>query len=828
MRRFLKNAKIIKQSEYIPFFKDSGKTVKLEFRLFILITSILLGCVAGLLYYNQGDSFFPNSYRLDEFSSWFNSTPERPDMAEKSLKDEIRQQFAANHTLYEFTAAVEQEKAKSAASPELASPEQNEPSEIASAEANAEKMPEESAEIAKTSPKTTDTLNDSSEAQKSPEMELAQQTPEPQQIAEQKPKALINVSDYRQTTPIFDVNPIENKMEIQVQTAAEAQKSLSQELFAQAQTPAPIQTPEPVQAPAPVETLQTPNKSLEQATFNQAVGSLAPLPDKPNVPTVKENTRATDTPEDLDQNPLAVIMGLNPSENSDEAQTASSEAPKQEIAAQPQEPSQVVQQASPQPAPQVQPESNIPSNPPAEIPASPQPTRMKKPVRNQTPESVKEPAPVQKEEYSLDLYRVNLRKALASFQIATGLKVVASLDVQGIVSCKSKNSDPEVLLASLLADTQFKFVRSGNFVYVAHSNQLMNLPNPLEKTETRIFSPEYISLEELELVFRSNLTQFGTCSVSQDSLGKRCLSVTDWVLSLDQLAKIQQIVDVPAPENRVNTFVFERELDGTFKSLELPELADSQGLVLQRIAPMETENKEEKKTFIYGKKKEKSSDFQAYTISYRPDSFLASVRQQLKTQPAPMPGQTSALLALDQPMRFDFNLNVQDHQVPYQVTVTYRQNPENEEGINAEVVCAPREDLGPKAKAKDFHVTLAIPSQGRNSLILQMDLGEFPVENAGVRKDISYAMRGNRMKKEVVVVLCPFQSVPKIQKNGLSTQAVREIIRQQEVLARKFYGSMNPNEREDSRHCLGTAQRLRLSLGELEQQSFDSGFGKEL
>ena len=192
-----------------------------------------------------------------------------------------------------------------------------------------------------------------------------------------------------------------------------------------------------------------------------------------------------------------------------------------------------------------------------------------------------------------------------------------------------------------------------------------------------------------------------------------------------------------------------------------------------------------------------------------------------------MPGPNSSLLELDQPMRFDFNLNVQDRQVPYQITVTYRRDPQNEEGINAEVVCAPREDLGPKSKAKDFHVSLPIPSFGRNALILQMDLGEFPVENSGQRKEISYAMRGNRMKKEAVVVLCPFQSVPKIPKNGLSTQAVREIIRQQEVLARKFYGSMNPNEREDSRHCLGIAQRLRLSLDETGGQIFDSGFEQE-
>nr|MCR5164007.1 hypothetical protein [Thermoguttaceae bacterium] len=276
----------------------------------------------------------------------------------------------------------------------------------------------------------------------------------------------------------------------------------------------------------------------------------------------------------------------------------------------------------------------------------------------------------------------------------------------------------------------------------------------------------------------------------------------------------------------INAFVFQRELDGTFKALELLEIAESQGLVLQRVAPMETGSKEDKKAFFpaskNGSKNEKSSGIHAYTISYRADSFMASVRQQLKTQPAPMPGQTSAPLELNRPMKFDFNLNVQDRLVPYQLTVTYWQDPQNAGGINADVVCEPREELGPKAKANDFHFTLAIPSQGRNSLILQLDLGEFPVENAGTRKDVSYAMRGNRMKKEVVAVLCPFQSVPQIPKNGLSAQAVREIIRQQEVLARKFYGSMDQGERENSKHCFAIAQRLRLSLGETGSQSLGS------
>lgn len=970
--------------------------MKLEFRFLILTASILLGCFVGLAYFNHLDFFSSGNSRLDENGNPYHSSFDSENTAEKSLKDEIRQQLASTRTLYEFTATTDQQTAETPAQPDVqessvqesSAQEPSAPSLLASVEVDPEKAGDALEEVTANSPKSTGSRAGLDETSKTPADKLAQKTGSTQEDLESKPKALISVRDYSQATPILDVNPVEDLVEFQVQGAAEAQNTLSQELLAQTQTPAPaqipassqilapvqtpapaqisapapipawaqgnipaeapvlaqgtapIQTSVPIQSPAPIQTtapfetpellqtsalvqtsapagsptqeplLQASGDGLEQAPVNQAVGSLAAVPD-----ATAEPLQPSEIPDDLDENPLAAIMGLTSTENAGENESsngavenpgAAVETPAEYSAELSENPSvktpEETAAASLVPTPMessaenpvgslVETPTGSPTGSPAisstEIsvgspvetstgslagspavsstetpvgalsgsPAAPsvpnpagtpaetsiaipgettpktpsetsnqivgnsfshQPTRIKKPYRNPTEnQSGKETgAPIQKEEYSLDIYRVNLRKALASFQIETGLKVVASLDVQGTVSCKSKNADPEILLSSLLADTQFKFVRSGNFVYIAPANQLTNLPTPLEKTETQIFTPKYISLDELELVFKSNLSQFGTCEVVHDPSGQIGLSVTDWVLSLDQLEKIQQIVDVPAPEDQINAFVFQRELDGTFKALELLEIAESQGLVLQRVTPMETGTKDEKKAFFPGSKNEKSSGIQAYTISYRADSFMASVRQQLKTQPAPMPGQTTAPLELNRPMTFDFNLNVQDRLVPYQITVTYRQDSQSAGGILADVVCEPRTELGTKAKANDFHFTLAIPSQGRNSLILQLDLGEFPVENAGARKDVSYAMRGNRMKKEVVVVLCPFQNVPKIPRNGLSAQAVREIIRQQEVLARKFYGSLDQGERENSKRCFAIAQRLRMSLGE--------------
>jgi len=745
------------------------------------------------------------THRVEEIVPPFYSSPESTDSSERSIKDEIRQRLASNRTLYEFTAKSEEKEAEILKSQILQ--EQQNKTEIAAVEVTSENMGEVLAEMAQSSPRLNESLNALAQARKTSIPGFTPEGASSLQVAEAKPKALINVSDFSHSEPISDTKPAENHVEFQVQNADEAQNALSQELLAQAEGLNPVQE------------IQISGEVLEQAQINQAVGTRTTIPN-PQKTSINSNL------DDLDQNPLATIVGLKPS-STNETQTENETEPESPMNSESSPESEVKAEAKNEVEAKDETEAKNKVETEAEIDppqttgttSNHQPTRMKKPVRNQgsEPSEDEKTAPILKDEYSLDVYRVNLRKALASFQIETGLKVVASLDVQGTVSCKSKNADPEILLASLLADTQFKFVRNGDYIYVAQSNQLQDLPKPLEKTDTEIFVPEHISLEELELVFRSNLSQFGTCEVTRDSSGKKGLSVTDWILTLEQLEKIQQIVDVPAPEERVNAFVFQRELDGTFKSLELVEMAESQGLVLQRVTPQEAETKEEKKSFFYGRKKEKTSEIQAFTISYRPDTFLVSVRNQLKTLPAPMPGQTSAPFELEQPMKFDFNLNVQERVIPYHVTVTYHGNAENSDGTTAEVVCAPREVLGSKAKAKDFHFTLAIPTKNRNSLILQLNLGEFPVENSGKRKDISYMMQGNRMKKEVVIVLCPFQSVPKIQKNGLSTQAIREIVRQQEVLARKFYGSLELSEREDSKRCFGIAQRLRMGLGEVTE-----------
>ncbi|MCR5164281.1 MAG: hypothetical protein K6C40_09715, partial [Thermoguttaceae bacterium] len=596
-------------------------------------------------------------------------------------------------------AAAQNSEAKEPTDQDLAKP-----SQLATVEVDPKEMDEVFTEMAQNSPELTHSLNALNEARKAPADKLTQKTRESQETTDPSSKALISVRDYTQTTPVLDINPIEDLMEFQFQDASEAQDSLAQELLVQAPAPAPAQTPAPAQIPAwaqetipalaqppvvaqtpvmaqtpapasipawaqetpaqsftpieapvlaqgtapiqtsvpilpsapiqttaPTETpelvqtsalvqtstpvgspaltqsLPAPVEGLEQASVNQAAGSLAPLPDPTSTPVSPKEIS-----EDLDQNPLAAIMGLTPSEkpNENESETAreSVENPgkaagipagssTENVMETPAETSTETPAGTPTVSSTEAPAGSLAGSPVgssaesptgtsfeipgetasetpkqiAESPFSHHPTRIKKPDRTpvEAPTEKETRAPIQKEEYSLDVYRVNLRKALASFQIETGLKVVASLDVQGTVSCKSKNSDPEVLLASLLADTQFKFVRSGSFVYIAPANQLTNLPTPLEKTETQVFTPKYVSLEELELVFKSNLSQFGTCEVTRNSAGEKGLSVTDWVLSLDQLEKIQQIVDVPAPEEQINAFVFQRELDGTFKALEL-------------------------------------------------------------------------------------------------------------------------------------------------------------------------------------------------------------------------------------------------------------------
>lgn len=432
--------------------------------------------------------------------------------------------------------------------------------------------------------------------------------------------------------------------------------------------------------------------------------------------------------------------------------------------------------------------------------------------------------------YALRLDSENIRKALAAFQTETGLKVVASLDVQGLVSCDSECEDPEVLLGQLLAGMPFQFVRSGKYVYVAHSDRLQNLPEPLELTETQTFIPENVSADELELVFRSNLSQFGTCERIRDAEGRDALRVTDWVLTLRQLEEVQKLLDAPAPENRMSAYVFQHEVVGNAPPLQLQEIADNRGLVIQR---MQIPGKEEAKKTLFTKlqKKEPVADIQAYSISFRADTFMIGVKDQLNVAYAPMKGAVNAPMLLETPMNFEFGLNVNGEIIPYALSLTFCRDPnpqtdaaENAEDtghaeyakagetavpILAEVVCRPLGDVGEKSKPRDVHFRVPMPLGSGKGLIFQLNLGEFAHKETDKRLNPAYVMAGNRVKEEVVVVFNPYKQAREAIPTNLSTAAVNAIIHQQEVLGRKFYGSMDLNERQCSSLCFGIAQRLR-------------------
>lgn len=436
------------------------------------------------------------------------------------------------------------------------------------------------------------------------------------------------------------------------------------------------------------------------------------------------------------------------------------------------------------------------------------PVRIRKPVRGA--ESSREEVV---EKYELDVSRESIRKALEAFQRETSLKVVASLNVQGEVSCAAEHSDPEILLRKLLADTQFEFVREDNFIYVTRSENVRDVPRPLSKTETRVFTPQHVSIDTLELTLSSNLTQFGSCRRTRSGNGE-ALEVTDWTLSLNELEDIQRLIDVPEPENRMNAFAFQHELNGAVNQpLDLFAIAEGRGLVLQRMAIPELAGKTKKPVFS---KKEPTPDIMAYSISHRADSFMVAVKDQLKVEPAWTPDPRSEAIELNRPMTFEFGLKVNETQIPYLLSVTFRENPDaGQEGassILAEVDCRPKTELNPKSKPKTIHFTLPMPVSSGNSLVFQLNMGEFALENKETRKNPMYAFHGNRTVKEAIIVLNPFKEVQKLPNTTLTSGAVKALVKQQETLGRKFYGSIDKKERQYSEVYFSVAQKLRAGM----------------
>ncbi len=411
--------------------------------------------------------------------------------------------------------------------------------------------------------------------------------------------------------------------------------------------------------------------------------------------------------------------------------------------------------------------------------------------------------------YRLDVYRENVRKLLAIFQRETGLKVVASLDVQGEATCQMESDEPEALLRNLLAVTVFHFVRDGEVVYVARAVKFRNLKTPLGKMKSELFVPRFISTEELELILQANMSQFGKLERIPNGL-----KVTDWTLSVIELRELQKLVDLPPAENRLEAFVFQHELNGASKSpLDLVTVAENRGLVLQRLAIPELEADKDKNSLF--SKKEPVLPIQAYSISYRANAFMIAVKDQLGVEAANIPGERTAGIELNQPMSFSFELDVAGEKVPYSASLRFFENPkageEGESPIWADLTCAPSGKMDERSKPRLVKCTLPI-LDGNNALIFQLDLGEFANHDPELKKNPIYAWRGNRIQKEVVIAFCPYKEARKRTQTTLSNAAIQATIHKQEVLGRKFYGSLNHSERENSARYFTLAQRLREAL----------------
>ncbi|MDO4630204.1 MAG: hypothetical protein Q4C70_13575 [Planctomycetia bacterium] len=410
--------------------------------------------------------------------------------------------------------------------------------------------------------------------------------------------------------------------------------------------------------------------------------------------------------------------------------------------------------------------------------------------------------------YELDIHRENVRKALSVFQTETGLKVVASLDVQGEVTCQIKSEEAEALLRNMLAETPYRFVREGEWIYVAREEKIRDLQVPLGEMKTELFVPKHISVEELELILHASMSQFGTLERAQNGL-----NVTDWTLSLAELRELQKLVDLPPAENRIEAFVFQHELNGAAKALDLITVAENRGLVLQRLAIPELEPKKDKKSIF--NKKNKVEPIQAYSISFRAGTFMIAVKDQLGVAMANMPGERTAKFELNQPMSFGFELDIANEKIPYAATLRFFENPkageEGESAILAEIICLPTGEVGKKSKPRPIQCTLPI-LDGNNALVFQLDLGEFAHNDAELKKNPIYAWTGNKIKKEVVVAFCPYQEVQEQPETTLTHAAIEAVIHKQEVLGRKFYGSLDATERENSARYFTLAQRLRQGL----------------
>lgn len=182
---------------------------------------------------------------------------------------------------------------------------------------------------------------------------------------------------------------------------------------------------------------------------------------------------------------------------------------------------------------------------------------------------------------SINIQNTDIRAVLEMISRETGLNIIASRKVAGVVTANLNGVDLETALAAILKSTGFAAAREGNILYIGEPADLQLMNQSQDRINTRIYRPNYTKAADLQLLFTPLMSTEGKITVSAPSAidipadqnktggngfaGIDTVIVRDYETVLLQLDEIFAEVDTKPRQVAIEAMILSVKLSDTLK-----------------------------------------------------------------------------------------------------------------------------------------------------------------------------------------------------------------------------------------------------------------------
>jgi type IV pilus assembly protein PilQ len=181
---------------------------------------------------------------------------------------------------------------------------------------------------------------------------------------------------------------------------------------------------------------------------------------------------------------------------------------------------------------------------------------------------------------SLTIPGEDLTKVLQMLSVQGDLNILASKNVQGIVSASLKNVRIDTALDAILKSTGFVWWQDGRFIHVGTPQDRIAMQQAGDKIGTRLYRPNYVKAADLQLLITPILTPtLGTISVTSPAqvgiapdgtqaggdgfAGQEALLVRDYEIVLAEIDQIVEKVDIRPTQVAIEAMILSVSLADT-------------------------------------------------------------------------------------------------------------------------------------------------------------------------------------------------------------------------------------------------------------------------